>query len=502
MNDKPLSIKKSIAYNIRSIKLFFKKYPKAMISRSLFIAWSAITPYVPVYLSALIINELAGEKNVEKLILLVSVTLISSAVISLISAFLKKIYESQNAGLFYKISYILSEKSLELDYKILEDPNISELSSTIKQNCFGGGWGLTRVLSNFENLINNCFTLFGGVALTISLFAAKVPESAGKYVVLNSPLLNIFIVAIMLAITLISPILSNFSGAMWAKHANDHNLGNRLFGYFGFLGHRKHLAMDVRIYRFNKICEKHNRMKDDTFGSNGIFAKTARGKAGVLEALAAAISMVFVGLTYLFVCLKAICGAFGLGSVTQYVSAITMFSNGLKGLIATIGTMRNNAKFLELTYQYLDIESDMKKGDKNILSCINNDLVIEFKNVSFKYPSSDDYALKNVNLKLNLNNRLAVVGMNGSGKTTFIKLLCRLYDPTSGEIYLNGINIKDISYEEYLSMFSVVFQDFKLLALKLNENVASGTTINREQVMQCLDKAGFSDNLKKNDERA
>ena len=118
---------------------------------------------------------------------------------------------------------------------------------------------------------------------------------------------------------------------------------------------------------------------------------------------------------------------------------------------------------------------------------------VEFRNVSFKYPGSDNYALRNVNMKFEIGKRLAVVGMNGSGKTTFIKLLCRLYDPTEGEILLNGIDIRKYNYREYMDIFSVVFQDFKLLSLKLGENVAGKVDYDKELVIDCLEKAGFAD---------
>jgi ATP-binding cassette subfamily B protein len=120
---------------------------------------------------------------------------------------------------------------------------------------------------------------------------------------------------------------------------------------------------------------------------------------------------------------------------------------------------------------------------------------VEFRNVSFRYPGSENYALRNVNMKFEIGKRLAVVGMNGSGKTTFIKLLCRLYDPTEGEILLNGIDIRKYNYREYMDIFSVVFQDFKLLGLKLGENVAGRTDYDKARVVDCLEKAGFADRL-------
>lgn len=101
---------------------------------------------------------------------------------------------------------------------------------------------------------------------------------------------------------------------------------------------------------------------------------------------------------------------------------------------------------------------------------------IEFRNVSFKYAGSDNYALKNVNLTFKVGERLAVVGMNGSGKTTFIKLMCRLYDPTEGEIYMNDFNVRKYDYRQYLDLFSVVFQDYSLLALPLGNNVSSAAS--------------------------
>lgn len=123
---------------------------------------------------------------------------------------------------------------------------------------------------------------------------------------------------------------------------------------------------------------------------------------------------------------------------------------------------------------------------------------VEFRDVSFRYPNAleDAWALRHVNLKFKVGSRLAVVGMNGSGKTTFINLLCRLYDPIEGQILLNGIDIRKYRYDEYMRIFAVVFQDFRLFALPLGQNVAAGAHYDRERVMDCLSKADFGDRLK------
>ena len=481
--------------NNRALKLFYKRYPQMILSRLISVVWNSLTPYVSIYLSALVIDELAGSRNVERLQLLVLITLASAAVIALGTALLKKWMEAQSAGMWFKVENILSEKMLDMDYVSLDETHTAELLSTIRQNTNGGGWGLYRVVVAYEELCSSILTILGGISLTVSLFVSRVPDGAGALSALNNPLVVLAVITVMLAVTFIAPVLNNKSGSYYAKHADSHNLGNRLFSFFGWLGYYSELAPDVRIYRQDRICGRHNHNKDDTFCSNGLFARLAWGPMGLFAAAGSAVSVIFTGVVYAFVCLKALAGAFGLGSVTQYVASITKVSGGMSSFVSTLGDMRNNAPFLELTFEFLDIPNNMYQGSLTVEKRNDRKYEVEFRNVSFKYPGSENYALRNVNMKFEIGKRLAVVGMNGSGKTTFIKLLCRLYDPTEGEILLNGIDIRKYNYAEYMNIFSVVFQDFKLFSLTLGENVASGSNIDREKVIDCLNKAGFGGRL-------
>lgn len=486
-----------IRLNNRAFRIFCKRYPQMVLSRFISLVWTSLTPYAGIYLSALLIDELAGSRNIGHLQFLVLITLGSAAVIALVSALLSKWKETQNAGLWIKVEHIFSEKLFDMDYVNLDETSTAELLSTIRQNQNGGGWGLYRIIENFEALSSSVLTLLGGFSLTVSLFLSRVPESAGAYTALNSPLFVVPMIAIMLVITYIAPALSNKAGSYWALNADSHNLGNRTFGFFGWLGYHKDKAADVRIYRQDKICERYNQKKDGTFGSNGIFAKYSRGPIGFYSAASSAVSVVFTGVAYVFVCLKAWAGAFGLGAVTQYVASITKVSGSLSSLISTLGDMRNNASFLEQVFEFLDIPDNMYQGSLTVEKRRDRKYQVEFRNVSFKYPGSDNYALRNVSIKFEIGRRLAVVGMNGSGKTTFIKLLCRLYDPTEGVILLNGIDIRKYNYAEYMMIFSVVFQDFKLFALKLGQNVASRAEYDSGLVMDSLKKADFTENLAK-----
>lgn len=491
-SDDKMSFSQIARITIRAMDIYRRKYPSLFASRIAKIIWDTLTPYVGIYLSALIIGELASpSRDADRLKRLVLISLSAAAVISIINIILTRWKNSQTAGMWMKVEHILADKMLEMDYSRVDDPKTAELHSTVMQNLNGSGWGMYHVWTSFAELVSSILTILGGVSLTITLFTIPVPGRS----FLNSPLFAIGIVIVMLAVTAVSPIFAAKIGDQWAKLSKTHNFGNRIFGFFGFLGYDDKFALDVRTYRQDKICERYNTDKNGTFSSNGVFAKYARGAGGLYTAASAAATPLLVGMIYLFVCLKALFGAFGLGSVTQYVASITKVSGGISELVNALIDMRNNAPFLKITFDFLDIPNDMYKGSLTVEKRSDRNYEIEFRNVSFKYPGSDNYSLKNVNMKFKVGERLAVVGMNGSGKTTFIKLLCRLYDPTEGEILLNGIDIRKYDYREYMDIFSVVFQDFNLLSMKLSENIASGSDIDKDRVIDCLEKAGFSDRL-------
>lgn len=488
--EKKVSLRSALQAHRRALKLIYAHDPQMVISHFSSIVFNALTPYVGIFLSALVIDELVGNRDVKKLLLLVMIALFSAAAIALGTALLEKWKNAQKAGLWIKMDHIIAAKLLDTDYVNLDNTRTSDMLSTIREHHKAGGWGLAFVVAFFGKLISSLLTILGGLALTISLFISKVPAGAAAW--LNHPLVVLGVILVMLAVTLIAPMLHSQSDSYFAKYADAHVLGNRLFSFFGWLGCQNHIATDVRMYRQDLICDRHNRNKEDTFGSNGLFAHLARGPMGLYAAAGSALSVVFTGVVYLFVCLKALAGAFGLGAVTQYVTSITKVSGGMSDLVYMLESMRTNTPFLNLTFEYLDIPDNMYQGSLTVEKRRDWKYQVEFRNVSFKYPGSDNYALRNVNMKFEIGKRLAVVGMNGSGKTTFIKLLCRLYDPTEGEILLNGIDIRKYNYREYMDIFSVVFQDFKLLGLKLGENVAGKLDYDKARVMDCLEKAGFA----------
>jgi ATP-binding cassette subfamily B protein len=209
---------------------------------------------------------------------------------------------------------------------------------------------------------------------------------------------------------------------------------------------------------------------------------------GILNALSANILSMLV---YVFVAVKTVIGHLAIGSIVQYIGGITRFNIGFTGLATSISELFVNIEALNLYFDFLDKPAKMHHGSVPIEKDNDNKYEIEFCDVSFRYPGTETYSLKNFELKINTGQRMAVVGMNGSGKTTMIKLLCRLYEPTEGKITLNGININEYNDHDYTHILSVVFQDFKLFSFPLGQNVAADMHYDAERVAASLKKAGF-----------
>ncbi len=480
--------------NLRAWKIWWKLCPSIFYSTLASSIVKAVTPYVTIFLSAQIINELAGSRRAEELTKWVVLTLFCAAGCTLLQGVFSRWANYEKTSACHMDGQIYMKKMLSLDYADVDRQAVFDLYSQINQNTQWAGWGVNRTLDYFEELVMAIVQVMGGIGLSISLFLLKVPQESSLAFV-NHPLFAAGMVGFMLLIAIIAPLCSNQSNRYWVSYSSQAKLGNRFFSFFGFMCAYSERMADVRIYQQQeKVCKPYLE-RDNSFKPGSDISRYAKGPMGLWVALSQCITALLTGVVYAFVCVKAWAGAFGVGSVTQYVGAITQLFQGISRLLQIIGEMRANGEFLQTSFQFLDIPNRMYQGSLTTEKRSDRNYEVEFRDVSFRYPDTDQWVLRHVNIKFRVGSRLAVVGMNGSGKTTFIKLLCRLYDPTEGEILLNGINIRKYRYDEYIRIFSVVFQDFKLFALPLGENVAGSAEYDRERVKKCLSDAGFSQRL-------
>lgn len=494
MSSKKVSYKEGWKRNLRAWKVWWDMCPGVFISKLLMSVCRAISPYVTIYLSARILDELSGSRDGQQLMKWVILQLAAGVFLALLNGVLLRWSNYEFLSAKRMDDRIYMKKMLELDYADIDRQYVYDLYAQIIQTENWAGWGMRRALDIFEKLVSASATLIAGVGLTVSLFAKKVPVGSELFA-LNHPVFLVLIVALMFLIAVAAPACQNKGNSYWNSYAKEARLGNRYFTFFGFMNEDRKRALDIRMYcQQENVCGVYVE-RGDFFGPKSLIAKYARGPMGFYFVAARCVSVILTCVIYLFVCLKAWGGAFGVGYVTQYVGAITKMFSGIGALIESLGDMRTNGGFLEPCYEFLDIPSKMYQGSLTTEKRADRQYEVEFKDVSFKYPGTDMWALRHVNIKFKIGSRLAVVGMNGSGKTTFIKLLCRLYDPTEGEILLNGIDIRKYKYEDYIDVFSVVFQDFQLLALPLGENVAGSKLYDEAGVRRSLKDAGFDERL-------
>ena len=488
------TLRRAAAVHLRAIRELHRVTPQHFPVLTLYCLFGAITPYVTVFFSARVLTELATLRRAEILWRWVLAGVLCTGFAAVAKAALHRRCNTLLNDLYGRKEMLFVHKIFRLDYSELDKQENHDLREQIKQNEQWSGWGLMRVHEIYSGAVTGLLGLFSGAALTVSLFTAPVPNSAGWLVVLNDPIFALVLAAGILIISILAGRLSARAMQCWGDFSEEATFGNRRFAHFGFLGRDKQRAIDIRMNDQQRLVRAYW-SGGSVFGVHGVFAKAARGKMGVYASLGVCITTLTTGMIYLFTCLKALGGAFDVGSCTQYIGAATAMVTNVFALTDMIGTLKANTPYLEKTFAFLDIPNSMYQGSLTTEKRSDRRYEVEFKDVSFRYPGSDIWALRHVNMKSKVGKRLAIVGENGSGKTTFIKLLCRLYDPQEGQILLNGIDIRKYRYDDYMGIFSVVFQDFQLICQPLGNNVAGSMEYDRDRVKKALIDAGFADRL-------
>jgi ATP-binding cassette, subfamily B, bacterial len=487
---KKFTFKEHISLIVRGLKIYHSLPKPILLAKTISNLFNSVNPFINIYFSSVILNELAGSRNKETLIYLVLLTIGINLIVAIIRSFVGRWTAYCDSVSWMSMNNVFTDKLLSMDYIDVENPKIQQEISEIRQHQNGMGFGLSRLTWTFDGIVSGIIQIILSVALAFSLFAAKVPADS-PYSYLDSPIAIIIFVIVLLCSIILSPYLSMIGGKIWAKASSVNNKGNRFWSFYYYnMIHGSDKVKDIRIYDQKRLIEK-----DASGAFNTAFWYDYSKYYAKYSSASTAISHLANGLIYLFVALKAFAGAFGVGSIVLYVGAISQLGSGFSSVFNNVGTLINNNVFLDKIFDFLDIPNKKYQGTLSVEKRDDNDYQIEFKNVCFKYPGNNEYVLKDLNLKFQIGQKIAVVGMNGSGKTTMIKLLCRLYDPDEGMITLNGIDIKKYNYDEYMAIFSVVFQDFKLLPFTISQNVASSVDVDKQRVTGALSKSGFTSRL-------
>ncbi len=390
------------------------------------------------------------------------------------------------------VSKRIMEKCLDLDYQILEKTSTLDYIQKVESASRANG-GITSYCVLVSEGITKIISVIYAVILLTGFFQGSAESEDVLLRQLTTPQAGILLFVLMGVVIFFAYIVAKKHRKLNYEFLEYCVRGNREFGsYFQFL-YDYNIGKQVRIYQmFPLISEKRKKRISEYMGSSQKMTNVEVRL--MIGADAASTLLLFV--YYCFVGLKAAAGAISLGEMTLYIGALTSLSDNLSGIFSNIGDIGLKNDYLSNYISFLRLKNEKYDGTLPIEKRLDNDYELEFQNVSFHYPNNEDLVLKNITTKIRVGRKMAIVGKNGSGKSTFIKLLCRLYDPTEGEILLNGIDIKKYDYDEYRRIFSVVFQDFSLFSFPVAQNVAAGLSYDEEKVWKVLEEADMAERVK------
>lgn len=452
----------------------------------------SVFPFFNLYMSSLFITEISSGRRINTLIYYAVITAAVNLLLSMINQIIITV-EDKHAELFIcRSAMYYSDVNNNMLYEYIEKPETKFKRGRISDAESYTGAGLRALFNYTYSVINSIFVIIFSITLTSELFRLKPTGIyTGVMGFIDSRFSLIIIIALVIMNAIFSLVLEKKQKLRSNEVLKDEPFFNRLLIYYGRRIYNYNGAMDIRI--FNQAALIENEIKK--YYDNPIFHKELARiikKYGILKTILS----VFVNIIiYCYIGVKTYIGTITIGNFLMYTGTLQQFTWGISGIIVAVLSLIDNNKYLNEILEYIDTPKMDTKGKLPIGK--PETLEIEFHDVSFKYPETDRFVLQNVNLKINMRERIAVVGLNGSGKSTMIKLICRLYVPTTGKITLNGIDISEYEYSEYLKLFSVVFQDFQLFAFTLGQNVATAVSYDRERVERCLKNVGFGDKYNK-----
>lgn len=444
----------------------------------LYILFTALAPFINIVLPKYIIEELMGGRNIQKILLLVIIAVIGNYSIATVICVLREERNKQEDWFGRMFDMALSGKAMEMKFANTEKESSIEMEQKAET---GMSWysGGVRGMSDCVVGIVSAVITFLGVAYIVLAVSPWLVLSSAAAVLINA---------------FCTMKINQASQEVFEKTPAI----NKFYSYIYTKIIYREYAKELRLYDGTDLVEKNalsNAKKLNKMDNECAIKQFLWGTPGAI------ISALSYGFNYCWLGIMAIKGDILVSEFVMCVTALETFANGcLLPVINNFQQLIMKCNFMNSLIEFLNLDNDEKMGEEHITGDEFDE--ISFKNVSFKYPGTKNYILQDINLTIHKGERLSVVGLNGAGKSTLVKLICRLYDVMEGEICINGRNINEYSYEEYIKILSVVFQDFKLFSYTLNENVRIGRENECLKMQQIYETSGIADwvkNLKKKD---
>lgn len=460
-----------ITYFLKMCWRFNKKYIILLgINQIVKVGTSLITLFLP----QAILDAIFTDHNVNNAIRYICIFLGLSLCFNVTGQLITCISNNERTKTFNLFQVDLAMRMMSTKLEKLESQTFLSLKAKAEQYLYGGGQG-------FGSTLESSFDIFGMI-VTLTMYSVVISQL--------HPL-----ILIALAIIIAVNVRLNY---YYQKKNIEVNLEKaaqeRKSAYYGTVFQSFEYGKEIRV---NDLREWMIKKYDDQLNKMQFFYKSLNGNNFKYSLFSLLIMVVQQAVSYGYLLIQTVQNTISVGVFSLYLNAIVSFSSTAKMVINQIVLIRQYTMYYDSYKQYVGSENIFEDGNEKFQYKSDQDMVIEFKDVSFKYPFNSFFSLKNINATIHKGDKIALVGKNGAGKSTFIKLLLRIYKPTCGTITFNGQDINEISYTDYIRLFSCVFQDYKLFAQSILENITfDENSASVEEVYAILKDINMDDKIR------
>ena len=427
--------------------------------------WNGVTPVISAYINAALLNRLAeafvsatsgGELLYDSVVTLLIIRFAFNFLTGLVSRISNIMNNIASELVVNHVNLRIMRKAKEVDLASFDDPEFYERFENAKREA-----GMRPI-----SILNSNFTVISTIISMLSFVVILAAISWWAPIV-------IVVMSIPTAIISFTYRKKNFNYVRW------HSKERRQMNYYSEIMTNKDMVKEVRLFHLSDLfIDRYQQTFLKYFsGLKKIFVGEGLWNIG-LNLVTTLINC----LLFLYIAKGVVEGRYAVGDYSLYTGALGSIAGGITTIISTTAQIYEGTLFIDNLIRFMDEERTIVPSlDEPRKVEHHTGHTIEFKDVSFSYPGTERKVIDHVNLKLDPGDTCVLVGLNGAGKTTLIKLLTRLYDPTEGEILLDGHNIKEYDVDDLYSMFGIIFQDFGKYAVNVRENIQFGQ-IDRELV--------------------
>ena len=492
MSDKRTPLRESIDAVKRGLSVMEKADKGFMQVRLAVQIPSFIQMYLQVFQVSKLIDMVISARPWQDIIVFIIITGSIDLALWIVQEIIKKHDNCHNFAHQINQRKMIWEKIINMDYVHIESPD----TFIMERRAMDGMYRMGRVFYNLLEIFSGTVSIVLGLIMIAPIAFKSAPQLSGFAGFINSywGLFAAIALAALLEIgKALLPIKKSYK--CFSELQNDRELlqySRTSSHYADDISSNYQNGKDIRIYGEQELILNEFKRNTESWlkgWTHGVRRDLPMNFGAGMITLASNVVI------YGFAVFRAINGALTVGEIIGFVMYFSRIRDSMNRIAGGFGGMSVDLEFMKTAFDFLDIPDEKYKGTIPTEKRDDNEYEFEFSHVWFKYPNSEQYVLKDVNLKWRVGEKMALVGKNGCGKSTLVKLLCRLYDPTEGEITLNGIDIRKYKYEDYMALFSVVFQDSELFSFSIAENVASSDEYDPELVTDCVTRAGLGERL-------